>query len=260
MRLDLALSERQNVSRRLAKKLIESHRVTVNGHVISVASRAVRQGDRISVVDDDATIEILRETDEFLAVAKPPGIPTQPAREQSSPSLLEVASSVLKRAGGSGDLFVIHRLDTGTSGVIVFAKNRAAAAIAPSEKHYLAIVEGTLKEPRTIDLPIARISASKLGVDPGGKPSRTIVTPREIGDRATLVEVELETGRTHQIRIHLAAIGHPVVGDRKYGSGGFDRPLLHAWRLEHPKLGVVEAPPPVDFQRAALDLIRSPHG
>jgi 23S rRNA-/tRNA-specific pseudouridylate synthase len=132
----------------------------------------------------------------------------------------------------------VHRLDTGASGVVIFARTRDAAAnlsgmFASREvrKLYLARVAGTIDHPVTIEAPIA------------GKDALTLVRPRG-GD---LVEVQIETGRTHQIRIHLASIGHPIVGDRRYGGPSAARMMLHAWKLDHEAIGLLEAPPPDDL-------------
>jgi 23S rRNA-/tRNA-specific pseudouridylate synthase len=135
------------------------------------------------------------------------------------------------------EIYLVHRLDTPTSGVIVFARTAAAAAklsrlFASGEirKTYLARVEPPIGEELTIDSPI------------DGKEALTIVRPRG----GNLVEVEIKTGRTHQIRIHLASAGHPVLGDRRYNGKPAPRLMLHAWRLEHPALGLVEAPSEID--------------
>jgi 23S rRNA-/tRNA-specific pseudouridylate synthase len=170
----------------------------------------------------------------------------------------------LRREGGGRELFVVHRLDTGTSGVVLFARNGEMAArlsrlFAEGEisKTYLAVVEGALEGEQIIDAPIARESEARFTTAAAGKGALTIVRPvTRIGDR-TLVEVQLETGRTHQIRVHLASIGHPVTGDRKYGSGaGGKRLMLHAWRLVHPLFGELLAPPPAGFENppAAADV------
>jgi 23S rRNA-/tRNA-specific pseudouridylate synthase len=140
-------------------------------------------------------------------------------------------------------IFVVHRIDTKTSGVLVFARTPAAAArlsalFASREirKTYLAVIEGSIDREQTIESPI------------GGKDAHTTVRPlRQLGD-TTLIEAEIRTGRTHQIRIHLKSIERPVAGDRRYGSTmPAPRMLLHAWKLEHEELGSLVAPPPADF-------------
>jgi 23S rRNA pseudouridine1911/1915/1917 synthase len=161
----------------------------------------------------------------------------------------------------------VHRLDRDTSGVIVVAKSDAVhEALARQlkartvEKTYLAIVEGTPKPARgVIDAPIARDPRrrQRMAVVEGGRESVTSYRVAERFRGASLVEVQPKSGRTHQIRVHLAAIGHPVVGDRVYGkaSGVFRRQMLHAWRIsfDHPATGQrveFEAPVAADFEEA----------
>ncbi|HET7711409.1 MAG TPA: RluA family pseudouridine synthase [Thermoanaerobaculia bacterium] len=233
MRLDQAVAARYpDLSRRKARELISQRRVLVNERPVAVASREVQQSDRIVVLDALPQIEVLRETEDWIAVAKPAGQPAQPTRTRDTPSLEELLRV------RSGTVFLIHRLDTPTSGVMIFAQNRPEAArlshlFAAGEvrKLYLAIVGGSIDAERTIDSPI------------DGRNALTIVRPLG-GSR---VEVEIKTGRTHQIRIHLAAIGHPVAGDRRYGGPPAARLMLHAWKLSHPHFGELVAPPPPEF-------------
>lgn len=244
MRVDQAIALRfPEVSRRKARELLAQHRVLVNERPVAVASREVSSSDRISLVENDSEIPIVRSTSDWLAVDKASGIAVQPDRERARRSLQELLFSQLKRNDQPHQLYVVHRIDTGTSGVVLFARSQSAAARLSAlfasgdiRKTYLALVEGRLDVERVIDVPIRDRSA------------RTAVRPVRASDAQTLVEVEIKTGRTHQIRIHLASIGHPVVGDRRYGSTvNSPRLMLHAWRLEHDQLGLVEAPVPPDF-------------
>jgi 23S rRNA pseudouridine1911/1915/1917 synthase len=243
VRLDQALAARfPQLSRRAARALIAEHRVLVNQRPVSVASREVGDGDRIAIVAAVPSIGILKITDAFVAVNKPSGIPTQPSRDRRQRSLEELVQVQLKQQRMPAQIFVVHRLDTGTSGVVVFARSRHAAATLSElfasrqvRKVYLARVEGFINHPITIDSTIV------------GKEAMTIVKPAAGG----LIEAEIRTGRTHQIRIHLALIGHPVAGDRRYGGPAASRLMLHAWKLEHDELGSIEAPPPDDLIRSA---------
>jgi 23S rRNA pseudouridine1911/1915/1917 synthase len=165
---------------------------------------------------------------------------------------------------------IVHRLDAGTSGLMVVAKDdRAHAALAEMfrrhavDRRYLALVRGHIThEEITIDAPLGRDRA-RIKVRPGtGKQASTEVRVRERLRGATLLEARLRTGRTHQIRVHLAAIGHPVLGDRRYGGGGDDatalgltRPFLHSWHIsfDHPLTGArieLEDPLPADLEDA----------
>lgn len=238
MRLDQAVPQRfPRLSRRKARELISQRRILVNDRPVGVASREVSEHDRITIVEELPEFEILREERDWIAVNKPAGLATQPTRERSQRSLEELMRVRYR------DVYVVHRIDTQTSGIVLFGRNRDAAArlsalFAAREilKTYLAVVEGLIDHEQVIESPV------------GGKDAHTVVRPlRSFGD-TTLVEAEIHTGRTHQIRIHLRSIEHPVAGDRRYGSTiQAPRMLLHAWKLEHAALGTVTAPAPADF-------------
>jgi RluA family pseudouridine synthase len=241
MRLDQAIAARYpDISRRHARELIAARRVLVNERAVSIASRDVGPDDRIAVVEDVPEIAVIREGDDWIAVDKPAGMPTQPARDRVQRSLEELLRLRFR------EVWLIHRLDTPTSGVVLFARTaeaaaRLAALFANGEirKTYLAILEGELREERVVETPVQ------------GKSARSTFRPRSSDGITTLVEVIIETGRTHQIRVHAASIGHPVAGDRRYGSGArAKRLMLHAWKLEHAGFGVLEAPPPTSFSSA----------
>ena len=187
---------------------------------------------------------VIRETEDWIAIDKPSGLPVQPARDRARRSAEELLRVQLKRAGRAPSLYLVHRVDTGTSGVVIFARNSAAAAalsrlFADREmrKLYLVVAEGVIESEVEIATPIERRNAL------------TIVRPLSRTGLGTLAEAEIRTGRTHQIRIHLASIGHPVAGDRRYGATvNTPRLMLHAWKLEHPDIGVLEAPVPASFR------------
>ena len=235
MRLDQAVAQRHpELSRRKARELISQRRVLVNDRPVAVASREVSDSDRITLIEGDVELTIIRETPDWIAVDKPAGLSTSPDRERKRRSLEELMRAKYR------EVFVVHRIDTGTSGVIVFARNRAAAARLSElfasraiRKIYLAVIEGSIPHELTIESPI------------GGKDAHTIVRPLESRGETTLVEAEILTGRMHQIRIHLKSIERPVVGDRRYGSSmPAPRMMLHAWKLEHHELGTLVAPSP----------------
>lgn len=206
-------------------------------------------------------MRILYEDDSLLFIDKPPGIVVQRAHHPDEEVLFETAS---RHAASRGEqLFLVQRLDRGTSGVLFFSKrpevNRAltrAFERREIRKIYLALCEGQIRERQWIDAPIARVGAIKFGVRPEGKRSLTSVIPLSAGRSGSLIGLELLTGRTHQIRVHLAAIGHPLIGDWLYGTRSDDRPLLHAWSISmrHPRSGEpleVVAEPPEDFAAAS---------
>jgi 23S rRNA pseudouridine1911/1915/1917 synthase len=160
-------------------------------------------------------------------------------------------------------VYLMQRLDRGTSGVMFFSKRSDLNVRLTRQferkvirKRYLALCEGEMRERQTIDAPIARIGAIKFAVRENGKRAVTRVEPLDATPLGSLLAVELETGRTHQIRVHLAAIGHPLAGDWLYGERDAARPMLHAAELEmrHPLTNEVlrvTAAVPDDFREEA---------
>jgi len=202
-------------------------------------------------------LEILYEDDALLFVNKPAGIVVQRGYDPDEPVLLDVAMA------HAGHLYLMQRLDRGTSGVMFFSKQ---SEINPKltrqfetkriRKSYLALAEGELGERQTIDAPLARIGPISFGVRDGGKRALTVVEPLAAAPDGSLLAITLMTGRTHQIRVHLAAIGHPLVGDWLYGARNAPRPMLHAAELimTHPVSNQplrVAAPLPEDFRETA---------
>ena len=219
----------------------------------------------------------MHEDSAILVVDKPAGLVVHPGSGNRDGTLLNAllhhspSLATLPRAG------IVHRLDKDTSGLMVIAKAAAAQtdlvrqlAARTVEREYLAVAAGRILRAVTIDAPIGRhpVSRTTMAVLSRGRPARTHVAVVETFARATLVRCKLETGRTHQIRVHLAAIGHPVVGDAVYGKRrataglpAFSRQALHATRLAlvHPltrRAMQWESAPPADLQ-ALLENLRS---
>lgn len=211
--------------------------------------------------------EFVYEDEDLLVVSKPSGLPTEPAGGFLAHTLL-----ALVRAR-SPEAAPMHRLGRGTSGLVVFARTAEARARLQSawrdhrvEKRYVALAMGVLpEEPFTVEAPIGPVAHPVLGTvyaaSPAGKPALSEVRRRGLRPEGSLAEVRIATGRPHQIRIHLAYAGHPLVGDPLYGPGGTPRTealpgelgyRLHAWRLafEHPRTGTrlhLEAPVPPEL-------------
>jgi len=233
MRLDQAIAARfPDISRRKARELIAAGRVLVNQRPVRIASREIADDTHIAVADDVPALEVIASTDEWIAIDKPVGLPTQPTRDRATLSAEEILRLQYRQ------IFLVHRLDTPVSGLVLFARTRDAAAkfselfaTGAIHKTYLAIVGGAIEGEMTIDTPI------------DGKEALTIIRPL----RGAVMEVEIKTGRTHQIRRHLASIGHPVAGDARYGGVPARRLMLHAWKLEHASIGTLEASPPIHF-------------
>jgi 23S rRNA pseudouridine1911/1915/1917 synthase len=209
----------------------------------------VRLCDRTTV-----RLSILYEDDALIFINKPPGLVVQQRMHfPDEPFLHELVGQE------AGPVFLMQRLDRGTSGVIFFSRRADINAKLTRQferkrirKRYLALCDGELGEKQTIDAPLGRIGAIKFGVRESGRRAVTHVEPMQFTARGSLVAVELETGRTHQIRVHLAAIGHPLAGDWLYGERSAERPMLHAAELEmtHPLTNEplrVAAPVPADF-------------
>lgn len=214
-------------------------------------------------------LAILHEDDLVLAVDKPAGVPSQPTLTGDVGTLPWLVARHLGRR--IAEVATVHRLDRDTSGVVVFGKTphatRAlAAAFRAGEvrKTYLAVARGRLEGAGTIDAPLGPLPGSRgsHAVRPDGAPARTRWEAiAHLGNDATLVRLHPETGRTHQLRVHLAHLGHPIVGDLRYGgprrAGPIEPPrlLLHAraLALPHPSGGLLslEAPLPADFADSA---------
>lgn len=206
-------------------------------------------------------LDILYEDEALVFINKPAGIVVQQRMHEPSETFLH--DLVMQHTSPA---YLMQRLDRGTSGVIFFSKRSDLNVRFTRQferkkirKRYLALVDGELAERQTIDAPIARIGAIKFGVRDEGKRAVTHVAPIAATDRGALLSIDLETGRTHQIRVHLSAIGHPLAGDWLYGERDASRPMLHARELEmthpltHQQFRVV-APVPEDFREEARRL------
>lgn len=252
--------------------------MTLNGHTAR-PSDLVRIGDRVQVdLPEPAPVEpqpeaialtVVYEDDAFLVIDKPAGMVVHPAPGHHSGTLVHALlgrGGSWSAAGGETRPGIVHRLDRGTSGLIVVARTDEAHRVLADQlsrrtlsRTYLAIVVGRLPAPSgVLEGPIGRDprDRKRMAVVGHGRFARTRYEVEEVRDGLSLVRCDLDTGRTHQIRVHLSAAGHPVAGDTEYGGGlvkGPSRPLLHAWRLRlrHPADGremAFEAAPPADFE------------
>ncbi len=290
LRLDAALSRLFGLSRTAAVTVIEAGGVSIDGRVRGKSDR-VLAGATLEV--DLPTVEraptrppevveglrVVHEDDHLIVVDKPVGVAAHPSPGWEGPTViggLVAAGHRVSTSGAEERQGVVHRLDVGTSGLMVVAKSERAYTVLKDafrertiDKRYHALVQGH-PDPHTgtVDAPIDRhpTSAYKFAVVAGGRDSVTHYETIEAYRHATLLDIHLETGRTHQIRVHVAALKHPCVGDITYGADptlakklGLERQWLHAVRLSfaHPGDGSwvqFESPYAPDLQ-AALDTI-----
>lgn len=261
-RVDVVLARRAGVTRTQAQRALRAGTITVEDAVARPSHR-LEEGQTVSgeipppaIAEpeaEDIPITIRYSDSRVLVVSKPAGIVTHPARGHEGGTLVNALLGLGGSLSGARSTRpgIVHRLDKDTSGLLLVAKDDSAhETLLDSmrsrdiERHYLALVRGRLDATTgTIEAPIGRHPARRklMAVTSGGRPSITHYSELEATDELSLLEVTLETGRTHQIRVHLAHIGHPIVGDRTYGGGGdlatrlgLERFFLHAWRLAFP--------------------------
>jgi 23S rRNA pseudouridine1911/1915/1917 synthase len=281
LRLDKVIAENfEEISRNNIQKLIQQNRVTVNDK-IEKSSYKVSLNDKIIIKEiqlEEAKIEpqeipldIIYEDKDIIVINKPKGLVVHPANGNPDNTLVNAIMSICKDSlsgiGGEIRPGIVHRLDKDTSGIIIVAKNDKAHINLSEQiknrqikKTYIALVRGTIKEKSaTIDMPIARSTKDrkKMAVDKKGKNAITHFKIEKRYDKYTLLEIDIETGRTHQIRVHMSEIGYPIVGDTVYSNGknefGITGQCLHAKKLKfkHPitqEEMLLQAPLPQYFQ------------
>ena len=281
IRLDSYIAnENSDLSRAVIQKLLEDGNILVND-VIKKSSYKVKKGDVIKIEvpepkeskieAQDIPIEVVYEDNDIIVVNKPKGMVVHPANGNPDGTLVNAILAMCKDSlsgiGGEIRPGIVHRLDKDTSGLLIVAKNDEAHMNMSKQiqerkvtKKYIALVRGVVAEDEaTIDLPIARSTKDrkKMAVDPKGKNAVTHFKVLKRYDNYTLLELKIDTGRTHQIRVHMSYIGHPVVGDEVYSNGknefGVQGQMLHARYLQfkHPITGKelsLEAPIPEYFE------------
>jgi 23S rRNA pseudouridine1911/1915/1917 synthase len=291
-RADRIVADATGLSRSYVQKLISNGRLTAGGEPLR-ANAVVDPGTELRLdvppvaplevpAEPDIALTVVYEDDDLLIIDKPAGLVVHPSPGHSSGTLV---NALLGRAGGTdyGGIAgvqrpgIVHRLDRDTSGLLMVAKHDAAQQSLMAQlrarrirKTYQALVAGSVAAAvGRIEAPIGRDPKhrTRMAIVPDGRPSITGYRVRERFAGWTLLELDLVTGRTHQIRVHLDGIGHPVAGDPVYGTGtsrrgpdGLDRLFLHAWRLELAAPGdghLIRATAPLtDDLEAALDGLR----
>lgn len=291
-RIDVAAARMTGLSRSRLAELIDAGKVQLAGKQVTKSSLRVAAGDLLDVdLSEPARtasvipkmvegVRIIYDDESIVVIDKPPGVAAHPSLGWEGPDVvshLAGAGFRISTSGAEERQGIVQRLDVGTSGLMVVAKSEAAYSILKQafrqrtvDKVYWALVQGH-PDPLegTIDAPIGRHPGSdwKFAVVAGGRDSITHYETIEVFRAATLVRVQLETGRTHQIRVHFSALGHPCVGDPLYGSDpvlaerlGLERQWLHAVELsfDHPATGErvsFYSEPSEDLQNA-IDLLR----
>ena len=286
-RIDAYISEKEEITRTTAQRLIEDGNILVNGKK-QKSSYKVSIGDIITIEEveakpielkaQDIPIEIIYEDNDIIVVNKPKGMVVHPGNGNPEGTLVNAIMAICKDSlsgiGGEIRPGIVHRLDKDTSGLLIVAKNDKAHVNISEQiknhevkKTYIALVRGIIKENEaTIDMPIGRSNSDrkKMAVTKNGKNAIThIKVLKRYDNKYTLLEINIETGRTHQIRVHLSHIGYPIIGDYIYSNGknefGVVGQCLHAKRLEfkHPTSGkkiILEAPLPEYFENILHEL------
>lgn len=279
-RLDQVVAAALDVTRADIQRAIAENRVTVNGEPRQKSFR-LEGGEKIvadlpdtsEIPPEGPPLEVRYRDEHLLVIAKPAGLVTHPTESRRTGTLVNRLLGMgvpLSTAGGWLRPGIVHRLDAGTSGLVIVACDDETHGVLTAmmhdhlvERRYLALARGKVEHDLfVVDAPLQRRRAKIIVKQSTGKPAETGFEVRERFSAATLLEAAPRTGRTHQIRVHLSAVGHPVLGDRAYGGGGdlakelgLQRPFLHAWQLvfDHPMTGErieVEDPLPEDLVEA----------
>ncbi len=275
-----------NLSRTAIKRLLDEGKILVNGkkqkpsykpEVGDIITIEIMKPKEVELKPQDIPIDIIYEDKDIIVVNKPKGMVVHPANGNPDGTLVNAILAKCKDSlsgiGGEIRPGIVHRLDKDTSGLLIIAKNDQAHINMSKQiqdrkviKKYIALVKGVIGEnTATIDMPIARSTKDrkKMAVDPKGKEAITHYKVLQRYDKYTLLEIKIDTGRTHQIRVHMSYIGHPVVGDMQYSNGknefGIEGQMLHSKYLEfdHPITGKrlkLEAPLPEYFEQVLKEL------
>lgn len=286
-RIDSYISNMRNdLSRVAIKRLIEDEKILVNGKKVKVSYK-VQVGDEITIEKElpkkvelkaeNIPIEVVYEDEDIIVVNKPKGLVVHPGNGNQDGTLVNAIMAICKDSlsgiGGEIRPGIVHRLDKDTSGILIIAKNDKAHINLSEQiknrevdKRYIALVRGNIEENEaTIKMPIARSQKDrkKMAVSKDGKEAITHFKVLKRYGNYTLLELKIDTGRTHQIRVHLAEIGHPVIGDEVYSNGknefNVHGQMLHSKKIKfkHPSTGKIielEAEIPEYFKNIIKEL------
>ena len=256
-RADLFITKKlPQFSRSQIQKLINSGNITINSNSIKASTEIINK-DNIEITipinkknklqKSKISLEIIYQQPNFVIINKPKGIVVHPSKGHSNNTVVNALMGMeieFESNMGETKPWLIHRLDKDTSGLLIVAKNKKEYEYLIElqkerkiKKYYLAVVSGIPdKKYATIDAPISRNKShrKKMSINTSGRKSLTTYKVLKSNSKMSLIELELHTGRTHQIRVHMQAIGHPIIGDKLYGKKStlIDRQLLHAYKLE----------------------------
>ncbi len=272
--MEFLMAKMGGMSRSSVKSLLAHRQISVNDKVSTQFDLKLRINDRVTVNSTRGNLElthpklrIIFEDNDLIIVEKKEGLLTVTTGTNQDTTAFSILKNHVKKSSPANKIYTVHRLDRETSGVLVFTKNRDAQHILRNNWHeivtkrtYVAVVEG--KVTRQKDRIVSWLTENEVSLkikssktDNGGKEAITNYKLIKAGEEFSLLEIELETGRKNQIRVHMESIGHPIAGDRKYGSTvNIGRLALHARVLEfyHPVTGEImhfETPVPKEFTR-----------
>jgi len=272
------LAQNQGISNTIWKRIKHSGTFRVNGELVNAARTELKTGDIVTydilrpsnITAEDLPLDIRYEDDWLLVINKPAGQLVHPTTQEAHGTLANAVLFHYEQQGEAHAYHPVHRLDRETSGLVLIAKQPqiqyklSPKGVKTFHREYLALIPGELTPPAgTVDASIARALPSIIlrKVAPDGQAARTHYETIRTNHELSLVHLTLETGRTHQIRVHMAHLGHPLLGDDLYGGTRerIDRQALHACRLSftHPMTGQaisLEAPLPADMQRIVSTL------
>ena len=236
----LYLIENLKIERKIAKAMLTNKSIYVNNKIITKYNYLLKKNDEI-FINKNSDLKIIYEDNDILVVEKPSGLLTISTKTEKEKTLYHLVSDYVKKNNKKNRIFVIHRLDKDTSGIVIFAKNEKIKNMYQNnwneivkKRKYYAIVEGNIKESGIVESYLKEdknynVYSTK---DKNGKFAKTEYKVIKSNEKYTLLDINILTGRKNQIRVHMKDINHPIIGDKKYGNNNFNRLGLHAYELE----------------------------
>lgn len=226
-----------NKSKNTIKNLLKNGNIYVNGKVITKYNYLVKDSDKVDIRNKVNDIDIIYEDKNIIIVNKPYNMLTISTEKEREKTLYHIVSDYVKRGNKSNKIFIVHRLDKDTSGLVMFSKNEKTKSLLQNNwdkvnREYIAIVEGKINSNGVIKTKLDEKNGRVFSSN-SGKVAITKYNRLKFNDKYSLLNIKIETGRKHQIRVHLSELGYPIVGDKKYGNTNpIKRMTLHAYKLE----------------------------